>query len=166
MLQKKLELFFLAIIIVAVLVLGINFYTSYSFKHNPLPQSYLNQIANKEKDILSHMQNNFGYKIKFPIVITDKIPGRLYGLTAYNNNHITIFLNKKVMQESMPYMIESVIPHEYAHALLFYLHKSSNEKKGHSKLWQNTCYNLGGSDCNQYVNQQEIIMSKMPFGIQ
>jgi len=62
-------------------------------------------------------------------------------------------------------MIDSVIPHEYAHALLFYLHKSSNEKNGHSRLWQQTCQKLGGEDCRQYVNQHEIVMSKLPFGI-
>jgi len=163
MLQKKLELFFLFIIVTAGAVLGINYYNSYSFKHNPLPKSYMKKISAKEQSILNNMQNNFGIKVKFPIIITDKIPGKLYGLTSYKNGKITIFLNKKVMQESMDYMVESVIPHEYAHALLFYLHKNSNEKSGHSKLWKNTCIKLGGKDCRQYVNQQEIIMSKMPF---
>ena len=163
MFTKKLEFFFLAVIIAAGTVLGLNYYRSYSFKHNPLPKEYLKKIANKEKDVLDHMQKNFGFKIEFPIVITDKIPGKLYGLTSYENGHITILLNKKVMQESMNYMLESVIPHEYAHALLFYLHKNSNINGGHSKLWKQTCQKLGGKDCRQYVNQKEIIISKMPF---
>ena len=166
MFSKKLELFFLTVIITAGVFLGLNYYRSYSFKHNPLPQSYLKQITNKEKDVLAHMQKNFGFQVEFPIIITDKIPGRLYGLTSYENGHITILLNKKVMQESMKYMIESVIPHEYAHALLFYLHKNSNENDGHSKLWQQTCQKLGGKDCRQYVDQKEIIMSKLPFRVE
>ena len=165
MFKKKLELIFLTMIIVAIAILSVNYYKSYSFKHNPLPKSYLDRIAAKEKDVLTHMQKNFGYQVRFPLIITDKIPGRLYGLTSYENRHITIYLNKKVMQESMDYMCDSVIPHEYAHALLFYLHKNSNEKSGHSKLWQQTCQALGGKDCLQYVNQQEIIMSKLPFGV-
>jgi hypothetical protein len=134
MLQKKLELFFLSLILIAVAVLARNYYKSYTFKHNPLPQEYLDKIKNKEKDVLAHMQHNFGLHIKFPIIISDKIPGRLYGLTSYKNGHISILLNKKVMQESMQYMTESVLAHEYSHALLFYLHKSSNEKDGHSQL--------------------------------
>ncbi|QOP46768.1 SprT-like domain-containing protein [Sulfurimonas paralvinellae] len=166
MLQKRLELFFLSLILVAVSILGVNYYRSYSFKHNPLPNEYLQRIHNKEQDVLEHMQRNFGFRIEFPIIITDKIPGRLYGLTSYENGRITILLNKKVMQESMDYMIESVIPHEYAHALLFYLHKNSNEKSGHSELWKETCQKLGGQDCRQYVDQQEIILSKMPFKVQ
>ena len=163
MFSKKLELFFLAVIITAGAFLGLNYYRSYSFKHNPLPKEYLQRIANKEHDVLVHMQKNFGFTVKFPIIITDKIPGRLYGLTSYENGHITVFLNKKVMQESMDYIIDSVIPHEYAHALLFYLHKNSNEKAGHSKLWQQTCQKLDGKDCRQYVDQKEIILSKLPF---
>ena len=165
MLSKKLELLFLTIIILALSILGYNYYKSYSFKHNPLPNSYLKRIAAKEKDVLEHMQKNFGFQVKFPIIITDKIPGRLYGLSSYENGHITILLNKKVMQESMDYMIDSVIPHEYAHALLFYLHKNSSEKAGHSKLWHHTCQKLGGKECKQYVNQQEIILSKLPFKV-
>jgi len=165
MFKKRLEIFFIVMILASVALLGINYYKDYSFKHNPLPKSYLKRITNKEKDVLAHMEKNFGYQVKFPIIITDKIPGRLYGLTSYEGGHITIYLNKKVMQESMDYMVGSVVPHEYAHALLFYLHKNSSEKSGHSKLWQRTCKKLGGEDCRQYVDQQEIIMSKLPFGI-
>jgi len=152
MFTKRLELFFLIVIIVATATLGINFYKSYSFKHNKLPKEYLKRIADKEEEVLSNMQKSFGYRVRFEVLVTDKIPGRLYGLTSYKNGHITIYLNKKV-----------VIPHEYSHALLFYLHKNSNEKAGHSNLWKQTCIQLGGKDCRQYVNQKEIILSKMPF---
>ena len=165
MLSKRLELLFLTIIILALSLLGYNYYKSYSFKHNPLPKSYLERIDKKEQDVLAHMQKNFGFQVEFPIIITDKIPGRLYGLTSYENSQIKIYLNKKVMQESMDYMIDSVIPHEYAHALLFYTHNNSNANDGHSKLWQQTCQKLGGKDCRRYVDQHEIIMSKLPFGI-
>ena len=163
MFTKKLELFFLTVIIVATVILGFNYYKSYSFKHNPLPQAYLEKIHAKENDVLNHMQKNFDLRIKFPLIITDKIPGRLYGLTSYENGNITIYLNKKVMQESFDYILSDVIAHEYAHALLFSLHKNSNTKDGHSTLWQVTCSKLGGKYCRQYVNQHEIIMSKMPF---
>ena len=165
MINKKLELLFLTIIIFALSMLGYNFYRSYSFKHNPLAKPYLERISKKEQDVLSRMQKNFGFQVEFPIIITDKIPGRLYGLTSYENGHIKIYLNKKVMQESMNYMIENVIAHEYAHALLFYTHNNSNANNGHSELWRETCQKLGGKDCRQYVNQQEIVLSKLPFGV-
>ena len=63
----------------------------------------------------------------------------------------------------MPIFLLSLSIHEYAHALMFkqgYMHTKDD---GHSSLWQKTCVKLGGEDCQQYVNQQEIIMSKMPF---
>lgn len=109
------------------------------------------------------MQKNFGFVFKVPLIVTDKFQGRLYGLTSYENGEIKIYLNKKVMRESMDYMLDSVIAHEYAHALMFkmgYLHDSED---GHSKEWQMTCVKLGGKDCQRYVDQKEIIMSKMPF---
>lgn len=109
------------------------------------------------------MQKNFGVAYKFRLIITDEIPGRLYGLTSYEHGKIEIYLNKKVMQESFDYVIDSVIAHEYAHALLFALGRDTHEHEGHSKEWQRTCELLGGQDCQQYVNQHEIIMSKMPF---
>lgn len=163
MFQKRLEIIFITIILIAMAVLGNNYYNSYSFKNNDIPDSYKQRILEKEKEVLQHMQKNYGYAFKFSLIVTDKFKGRLYGLTSYENGEIKIYLNKKVMQESMEYMIESVIAHEYAHALLFkqgHLHANDD---GHSKLWQQTCTKLGGVDCQRYVDQQEIIMSKIPF---
>ena len=163
MFKRRLETIFITMIVLALSILAYNYYKSYTFKHNPLAQTYLLAIAQKEQDILTHMQKNFGFKQKFPLVITDKISGRLYGLTTYENGKTTIYLNKKVMQESFPYILENVIAHEYAHALMFQLNRDVKEKQGHSKEWQKTCELLGGKECRQYVNQHEIIMSKMPF---
>ena len=163
MFQKKLETIFLGVILVALSVLAINYYNNYSFKNSDIPQSYKKRIINKEQEVLRYMKLNYGYSFKVPLIVTDKFQGRLYGLTSYENGEIKIYLNKKVMQESMDYMIDSVIAHEYAHALMFqrgHLHTSHD---GHSKEWQLMCKKLGGVDCQQYVNQQEIIMSKMPF---
>ncbi|MDF1876209.1 SprT-like domain-containing protein [Sulfurimonas sp. SAG-AH-194-L11] len=163
MFQKKLEFAFVSLILIATTVLIYNYYNSYTFKHSPLPKSYLQEIALKEKEVLKNMQRNFGFSQKFELIITDDIPGRLYGLTSYDKGLIKIYLNKKVMQESFKYIIESVIAHEYAHALMFKLSRDTKEKAGHSDEWKRTCQLLGGKDCRQYVNQREIIISKMPF---
>ena len=163
MLHKKLELLFLGIVFVSLATLGYSLYTDYSFKHNPLPKATIQKIKAKEQEVLNNMQKNLGIRYKFPLIITDKIPGRLYGLTSYDNGKITIYLNKKVMKESLEYVLSDVIAHEYAHALLFRLGYNEQEHEGHSKRWQKTCQLLGGKDCRQYVNQKEIIMSKLPF---
>ena len=163
MFTKKLELLFLGIVFLSLTILGYNLYSDYNFKHNPLPKETLQKIKAKEEDVLNHMQKNLGIRYKFPLIITDKIPGRLYGLTSYENGKITIYLNKKVMKESLGYVLSDVIAHEYAHALLFKLGYNEQEHAGHSRRWQKTCQLLGGKDCRQYVNQKEIIMSKLPF---
>ncbi len=163
MFKKKLEFIFISVILLSIAALSYNYYKSYSFKNNDIPDNYKQLIINEEQEILSLMQKNFGFTFKVPLIVTDKFKGKLYGLTSYKNGEIKIYLNKKVMQESMDYMVESVIAHEYAHALMFKLGHLHVKDKGHSKLWQQTCVKLGGKDCQQYVDREEIIMSKMPF---
>ncbi len=163
MFTKKLEIFFIGVILIAMAVLANNYYNSYSFKNSSIPDSYKQRISDKEQEVLQHMQENFGFVFQVPLIVTDEFKGRLYGLTAYKDGEIRIYLNKKVMQESMDYMVDSVIAHEYAHALMFKLGHMHSGDDGHSKEWQKTCVKLGAKDCQQYVDQQEIIMSKMPF---
>jgi len=163
MFKKKLEFIFISIMLIAIIFLGSNYYKSYAFKNNNIPKSYQKRITDKEKEVLQNMQKEFGFTFKVPLIVTDKFKGRLYGLTSYRDSKIEIYLNKKVMQESMDYMVDSVIAHEYAHALMFKLGHLHVKDGGHSKEWQIICQKLGGKDCQQYVDQQEIIMSKMPF---
>lgn len=163
MFKKKLELIFLSVILLALSLLAYNFYTSYSFKNNDISTSFQQRIKAKEKEVLIRMQNNFGLTYKFPLIVTDEFKGKLYGLTSYNRNEIKIYLNKNTMRESMDYMVDSVIAHEYAHALLFKLNRYHSKDDGHSQEWKSTCIKLGGVDCQRYVDRDEIIMSKMPF---
>jgi len=161
--MRRLEYLFLIVVVVALLFLAYNYYRSYSFKTNDLPQSYKEKIAQKEQEVLENMRRNLGFEFRVPLIVTDEFKGRLYGLTAYQNTEVKIYLNKKVMQESMEYMLDSVIAHEYAHAVMFRLGKFERGADGHSKEWQMICQKLGGKDCRRYVDTQEIIMSKMPF---
>lgn len=163
MFQKKLELIFITIIVLALSLLAYNFYQNYSFKNSDIPDSFKERITAKERQVLQNMQKNFGVTYKFPLIVTDEFKGKLYGLTSYNRGVIKIYLNKNIMQESMDYMADSVIAHEYAHALLFKLNRYHSKADGHSQEWQTTCTKLGGVDCQQYVDRDEIIMSKMPF---
>ncbi len=163
MLQKKLEFAFVFIIFIALAVLAKNYYDSYSFKNNDISKNYQKLINDKEQEVLQNMQKNFGFVFEVPLIVTDEFKGNLYGLTSYRDGEIKIYLNKKVMRESMDYMVESVIAHEYAHALMFKLGAVHTKEDGHSRQWQETCVKLGGKDCQQYVDRQEIIMSKMPF---
>jgi len=102
---KKLELLFLCIIVLASLVLVKNYYDNYSFKTNDILQSYKDRITQKEQEVLWFMQENYGFSFKVPLIVTDEFKGRLYGLTAYKNGDIKIYLNQKVMQESSLYSI-------------------------------------------------------------
>ena len=163
MFQKKLEYSFVLLVILALLYLAKNYYDTYQFKNNDIPDSYKNRIAQKEKEVLFLMQENYGRAYKVPLIVTDKFKGKLYGLTVYRDGEVSIYLNKKVMRESIDYIVESVIAHEYAHALMFKLGHFSKNDNGHSIRWQKACENLGGIGCTQYVNRQDVVMGKMPF---
>lgn len=162
MFKRRLEILFIVVIVVALSVLAKNYYDSYAFNHNAIPQEYEQRIDAKEQEVLRRMQQQYGYAVKFPLIVTDRFQGRLYGLTTYTDSQIKIYLNKKVMRESIDYMVESVIAHEYAHALLFYQgHVDAGD--GHTALWQETCTRLGGKNCQRYVDAQDVVMQKLPF---
>ena len=176
MLEKRLNIVFISMMIVAVSVLGNNFYNSYKFNNNDIPDSYKQQIYDKEQEILQKMQTKFGFMFKVPLIVTDKLGDNLYGLTTYKNGEVKIYLNKNIMQERMDYMLNNIIAHEYAHAILFkrenrdngaaakhYREKNPHSKCGHTQEWKDTCIKLGGESCQQYINQDEIIKFKMPF---
>lgn len=161
---KKLEIFFISMMIISVLVLLTNWYNNYVFKNTPISQDIVKLIESKEQEVLINMQKNYGFTYKFPLIITDKIQSRLYGVTSYERGgEIKIYLNKKVMQESLDYILDTVIAHEYAHALLFKQNAYRSRGDGHTPLWKETCDKLGGINCEQYVNHKDVVMGKMPF---
>ncbi len=160
---KRLERVFLIIIVLALLLLANNWYEDYQFDNNDISDEYKELILKKEQEVLINMQKNYGFAFKVPLIVTDKFKGRLYGLTSYKNGEIKIYLNKKVMKESMDYMIESVIAHEYAHALMFKKGMHGSDDDGHGPIWQKTCVRLGGQGCAKYVNSEDVVMGKMPF---
>ncbi len=63
----------------------------------------------------------------------------------------------------MEYMLDSVIAHEYAHALMFKLGYIHSKNDGHSLKWKQACVNLGGVNCGQYVNSRDVVIGKIPF---
>jgi len=163
MFTKKLEFLFIGIIIVAIIILVNNWHSNNQFKNNPISDKYQELISKKEQEILYNMQQHYNIRFKVPLIITDKFKDKLYGATTYRNGKIKIYLNKNVMQESMDYIIDSVIAHEYAHALMFKMGSHNYNSDGHSNKWKEMCTNLGGINCERYVDREEIIMSKMPF---
>lgn len=157
---KRLEKFFLLLVVIAVIYLGFNWYQNMTFKNNPISSSTQARIAKAEEKVLFLIQQKFNMNPKIPLIVSDEFHSNLYGLTSYKDKEIKIYLNKKRFKESENYMIEEVIPHEYAHAMVFLLEERVSED-GHTKLWQKICIELEGSLCEQYVDNEEIIRQKM-----
>jgi len=68
---RKLEFLFLSIIVSSISVLLYNYYKSSEFKHSEIPQSYKERILQKEQEVLMHMQKNFGFVFKVPLIVSD-----------------------------------------------------------------------------------------------
>ena len=164
MFLQKLKTFFLALTILATLFLIYNWYENFQFKNNPLNKNIQEQIYTKQKDLEYLSYKKFNIKRKIPIIISEKMPSKLFGAaTLSRNGKIEIYLNKFHFQESLDYMIDDVLPHEYAHALMFVYGETTNRNGGHTKQWQNICKALNGLRCNRFVNHNDIIIGKTNF---
>lgn len=108
------------------------------------------------------MQRRFGFVKRFPIVVTKKIPGRIYGLATFDKEgRVVIYLNKRVFKESFDYILDDVLAHEYAHALLLNQGYTTDANGGHTPLWRRTCKALGGLHCERYVDRDDVVSRKL-----
>lgn len=159
--MKNIYSIFLAITVLATIALSYIWWKDYQFDNNPLNQNLQNQINQKVKELQIKTYQRFGIKRKFPIIISDEMNKNHYGMAVYSkNDEIKIYLNKKRFKENSKYMIEDVIPHEYAHAITFAIGHFSNKQKGHDKVWQEICKKLDGKRCERFVNHDDILIEK------
>jgi hypothetical protein len=164
MFLKKLKLFFLIITILGSIFLIYNWYENYQFKNNPLNLDIQIKIIEKQRYLEVLTYKKFNIKRKIPVIISDKMPAKLFGAATYNTNkEIKIFLNKKRFQESIDYMINDVLPHEYAHALMFISGNNTNKNGGHTLIWQNICKKLEGQRCDRFVKNNDVVVDKLNF---
>ncbi len=163
MFQRELKKIFIFITLFATIFLIYNLYKSYKFKNTPISKEIKLKIDKKEREVVALIKKHYKINFKVPIIISDKINSKLYGVTFYDGfKDIKIILNKKRLKESLNYILNDVIAHEYAHALMFRFDKYSRDD-GHSKKWQEVCKKLGGSRCNKYANSNDILMEKVKF---
>lgn len=153
----------MGITFISIILLLFISYQDSQFKNNPLSIQTLTLLKQKEYHIRKLILQKYNLNVKIPIIISKELRNNLFGLTTYNQqtNKIQIFLNKKRFQETKQYMIDSVLPHEYAHALMFVLKNYNTINKGHSKQWQEICLNLEGQKCDRFVKDNDIIMDKL-----
>lgn len=161
---KKLKTFFLILISISFIFLLYSLYKSYQFKNSDLSLKFQNKVNLKEKQLRALTYKKYKIKTKIPIIISNKLPSSLFGMATINKkNKIVIYLNKKRFQESSEYMINDVMPHEYAHALMFIFKDFTSSNAGHSLRWSKICENLEGLKCDRFVNTNDIVIGKTNF---
>ncbi len=147
--------------VICTILFVIVFYRDKQFKNNPLPKSIIYQLEIKNNSIKKKIQEKYNITFNIPIIIEPHLPNNLFGLASYKKGTIKIFLNKKRFQENATYMIDNVLPHEYAHALMFYFGDFSKKNGGHTLKWEQICKNIGGLKCNRFVNHNDILIEKL-----
>ena len=164
MFVQQLKLYFLIITVVSTFFLGYRWYKDYEFNKNKLSTKLMQEVYYKQRILRSLAIKHYNIHQKIPIKISDKLPDNLFGAaTLDKQNNIIIYLNKKRFQESSDYMIDDVLLHEYAHALMFVKGDISQENGGHTLKWQKICQNLEGKKCDRFVNNKDIIIGKTGF---
>ena len=159
--KKSLEKAFLTTIVIALALMALNFYNSYTFKHNPIDKKILKQIRDKAHYIEQNIKAIYGVDIYVDLEVSDKLPSRVYGATFEKNKKLHILLNKSVIKESLDLILDDVIAHEYAHAYLLYKGYDQEKDEGHSNRWQNVCKRLGGTTCIRYVDKEDVVRRKL-----
>ncbi len=154
---------FLSITIISSILLLYNIYNTKQFNDNPLSNEVLAKVKQKSIYLQKLAYSKFGISANIPVKISSKIKDNLFGLAAYNDGKIIIVLNKNRFQESQEYMIDYVLPHEYAHALMFVFKDFTNQNGGHTKKWQKICLALEGKKCDRFVKHNDIVMGKLDF---
>jgi beta-lactamase regulating signal transducer with metallopeptidase domain len=149
------------ITLISALFLIYIIYQNQKFKTNTLPKEVWQKLEDKDNYIKELIKHKYNISVDIPIIISDKVKSNTFGLALHSRGQIAIVLNKKRFQESQEYMIDYVLPHEYAHALMFVFGKFTNENGGHTKLWQDICLSLEGKKCDRYVKHNDIVFDKI-----
>ncbi|MGA1933095.1 SprT-like domain-containing protein [Arcobacter sp. YIC-464] len=157
---KNLQKFFLFITISATALLVYLWYEDYTFLKKPLEEKYIQQLQQKHNELRYLTKLHFNITRTFPIIISDEMSDKRFGMAVYEKGTIKIYLNKKRFQESSNYMINDVFPHEYAHAIMFHIGDFAKQNSGHTKKWQNICKKLNGLRCERFVNHNDILIEK------
>ena len=158
---KNLQYIFLFITTISIILLIYLWYDDYNFKNVPLSNNYISMIKQKEANLKRLIYKNFNISRDIPIIVSDKMKASRFGMAVYSkDNSIKIYLNKNRFKENASYMINDVLPHEYAHAIMFVFKDFAQENSGHTKKWQNICKKLNGLRCSRFVNNKDILIEK------
>jgi hypothetical protein len=159
---QQLKKFFLIVVLIASILLTYLWYQDYTFASNPLSKNIQEKIYKKHQELQYLTYKHFKIKRIFPILIEEDLDSSKFGMAVYSKDRqIKIYLNKNRFKENEEYMIDDVMPHEYAHAIMFAFGNFTDENKGHPKQWQVICKKLNGLRCDRFVNHQDILIEKI-----
>ncbi len=158
--KQQLKFIFLFMIISGTIFIIHNLYITWEFNNFPLDKSMRLAIDQKRDELISRTLSSYDIYLPVPVKI-ENLPDNLYGVTIYNRGDIYIILNRKMFRESFEYILSTVLPHEFAHAVILAKSDFTDNENSHSNEWQNICIELQGKNCEQFVNIDDVISDKI-----
>jgi SprT protein len=159
-LNLSLKILFSTILLLGFTILFFNFQKNSKWENGEIPKDVSLKIEKKRVEMENRIRKIYGINPNFPLYISEKLPSNTFGVTTFDGQNIEIILNKKRLKESLTYILEDVIPHEFAHAVIFYFREDGG-KDGHNWKWQKVCQKLEGTHCEKYVDHQDLIFQKI-----
>jgi SprT protein len=151
------------VFMITISIIGIIYNT---IKADRLKNSDLSpQIEARIKQKIAYLDQKayeyYGIRLNIPIKLIDDVPQRIWGMMVYTEQGPQkIVVNRVQLKESPNYIIENVLPHEWAHAIERILH-GTKDREGHGEAWLKICNQLSKNRCQRYVHTEKVATEKL-----
>ena len=154
------------VIFISLLVIYMNYTNTKKFKENPISKYSKQQIEDKRVELVSIIEKKFYLSLDIPIIVMDNKNlifknSRAWGITEYKNGNIKIYIKKNILKESEKYVLNTVLPHEFAHAIMFKNNHFYEGKEGHNSKWKEICETISNDTCSMYVDREKVVKQKI-----
>lgn len=129
------------------------------YPEKKLTQSDINRIENKKQELIQKTKEIYGFYYDLPLFI-EPINKQIWGAMLYSGGRPKkIVINRDFYLENPDYVINSVMPHEWAHVVARLIYKK--DIKGHGKEWLSICKSLSNGQCARYVQDEFVVEEKI-----
>ncbi len=129
------------------------------YPEQTLTQADIDRLNQKKQDLIQKTHTLYGFNYNVPLYIeeTDK---RVWGAMLYSGGMPQkIVINKGYYLENPDYVVNFVLPHEWAHVVARLIYKTSI--RSHGEEWLAICKSLSEIRCDVRVQDEFVAEEKI-----